>query len=72
MLFTKHATMITTFSILGLGAIVNRVVYVAINHNWRFPHSWKGELIAYFSAIIGNTVSFIIIFAFCSLIFYLL
>jgi hypothetical protein len=61
--------MITAFSILGLGAIVTRLINLAGYHNWRLPHSWGREFIEYFKILATNTVCFILIMLFLAVIF---
>lgn len=51
--------MITIFSILGLGAIGNRIFDVARNHNGKFPHGWREELMELFTTFTINTGCFV-------------
>jgi hypothetical protein len=57
----KSYAMITTFSILGLGAVLSRVIHIAKNHNGRFPHSWGKEFTEFFTTLAINTGFFILI-----------
>jgi hypothetical protein len=65
----KYNTMITAFSILGLGAIVNRMIYVSAYHEWRFPHGWRREFVEFFKILAMNTVYFILIMLLLAVIF---
>ena len=59
--FRKSNTMITVFSILGLGAIGSRLVDVTCNHSGRFPHGWGREFVEFFKIVMINTGFFIVI-----------
>ena len=53
--------MITVLSILGLGAIFNRVIYIAGNHGGHLPHGWGREFVEFFKIVMINTGFFIVI-----------
>ena len=53
--------MITVLSILGLGAICNRIIYIAGHHGGHLPHGWGKEFIEFFKIVMINTGFFIVI-----------